>query len=53
MKLTEQMKLMLFQVLSDSLAIKGQPFLFEQDTRKELYQKILKLQDQEIEKEDE
>lgn len=53
MKLTEQMKLMLFQVLSDSLCIKGQPFLFEQDSRKELYQNILRYQDQDIEKEDE
>lgn len=45
MLLTEQMKFLLFQVLSDSLAIAGPPFLLDRKSRIDLFEKIMKLQE--------
>lgn len=44
MILTEQMKFLLFQVLSDSLMIRGSPFKLDFDSRVELWENIMKLQ---------
>lgn len=45
MKLTEQMKFLLFQILSDSLMVTAAPFKLSIESRMELWEKIVKLQD--------
>jgi len=49
MILTEQMKILLFQILSDSLMISGLPFKLTLESRIELFQLILKLQEKNTE----
>lgn len=49
MILTEQMKFLLFQVLSDSLMINGYPFKLDLKSRTELWEMIMKLQEKNTE----